>query len=104
MLLAILVGGVFFNPPLVFGTIYGISGGLFWGSNNVMQQEVTRGNDRLTFLSLNSTISGIISLVGPVAGALIIGGNTFPRCGQIRTCLLSFRSCPHSRGCGGGGP
>ena len=67
----VLIGGIFFNQ-FFFGLIYGISGGLFWAGNAIVSLEVSRGKDRLNFLSINSTVSYIVSLVSPILGGIAL--------------------------------
>ena len=58
--------------PFFFGLIYGISSGLFWAGNAIISMEVSRGKDRLAFLSFNSTVAYISSLVSPIIGGVAL--------------------------------
>ncbi len=68
---SVLIGGIFMNQ-LFFGLVYGISSGLFWAGNAIISMEVSRGKDRLAFLSLNSTVAYIASLVSPIIGGVAL--------------------------------
>ena len=81
----VLIGGVFFNQ-FFFGIIYGISGGLFWAGNAIISLEVSRGKDRLNFLSINSTISYVVALVSPILGGIAL--ELTPLKGVLRYSLL----------------
>ena len=68
---SVLIGGIFMNQ-FFFGLIYGISSGLFWAGNAIISMEVSRGKDRLAFLSFNSTVAYISSLVSPIIGGVAL--------------------------------
>ena len=68
---SVLIGGIFMNQ-LFFGLVYGISSGLFWAGNAIISMEVSRGTDRLSFLSFNSTLAYISSLVSPLVGGVAL--------------------------------
>ncbi|MCL5881763.1 MAG: MFS transporter [Candidatus Thermoplasmatota archaeon] len=68
---SVLIGGIFMNQ-FFFGFIYGFSSGLFWAGNAIIAMEVSRGKDRLAFLSFNSTVAYIASLVSPIIGGVAL--------------------------------
>ncbi len=68
---SVLIGGIFMNQ-FFFGFIYGFSSGLFWAGNAIIAMEVSRGKDRLAFLSFNSTLAYIASLVSPIIGGVAL--------------------------------
>lgn len=74
---SVLIGGIFMNQ-FFFGLIYGISSGLFWAGNAIISMEVSRGRDRLAFLSLNSTVAYISSLLSPIIGGVALEITPFP--------------------------
>ncbi len=85
LLSAVIIGGFFFNQ-IVFGIIYGISGGLYWAGNAVISLEVSRGTNRLNFLSLNSTVSYVVSLTAPTLGGIVL--ELTPLRGVLRYLIL----------------
>ena len=56
----------------LFGLIMGIPSGIFWGGNATFSLQISRQTNRFSFLSRNSSISGLFSLIAPtIAGFLI---------------------------------
>jgi MFS family permease len=87
LILVISVGGIFLNQ-VFFGIIYGMSGGLFWAGNAIVSLEVSRGTDRHSFLSLNSTVSYIVSFVSPIVGGVVLEAT--PMKGVLRYIIVFF--------------
>lgn len=85
LILAVAIGGIFLNQ-IFFGIIYGVSGGLFWAGNAIISLEVSRDADRLNFLSLNSTISYVVSLVSPTIGGIAL--ELTPLTGVLRYLIV----------------
>lgn len=81
MLRAIFTGSLLFVPMfsnngLLFGAIIGSSSGIFWGGNATFSNEISRQTDRYSFLSKNSSISGLFSLIAPTIGGFVIAYST----------------------------
>ncbi len=71
LMAALFIGGIFFNN-IFFGVTYGMSGGLFWAGNAIVSMNVSKGSDRMSFVSLNSFASNISSLIAPIIGGVVI--------------------------------
>lgn len=72
---------LFFIPLLsanaiLFGLIFGISSGLFWGGNATFSLEISRSTNRYTFLSINSAISSMAALLSPAIGGFLISASS----------------------------
>lgn len=75
-ILGLLLVPVFSNNGLLFGFIIGISSGIFWGGNATFSNEISRQTSRFSFLSKNSSIAGLSSLIAPTVGGFIIAYST----------------------------
>ncbi len=78
---AVFIGGLLLVPAfsadgLLFGVVIGIASGIFWGGNATFSNEISRQTTRYSFLSKNSSISGLSSLIAPTVGGLIIAYST----------------------------
>lgn len=76
LLSTLFIQGIFLNP-VFFGILYGISGGFFWGGNNIASLEVSHGKDRMSFISFNSFVSNLSSLLAPLIGGIAIEATPF---------------------------
>ena len=74
---AAVISSLFISPffsgnAVYFGLLYGISSGIFWAGNATFTLAISRSIKRFNFLSINSAVSSLTSLVAPsVAGVLI---------------------------------
>ncbi len=75
-ILGLLIFPVFSNNGLLFGFIIGIASGIFWGGNATFSNQISRQTSRFSFLSKNSSISGLSSLIAPTVGGFIIAYST----------------------------
>lgn len=85
LLSVVIIGGIFYNQ-FFFGIIYGISGGLYWAGNAVISLDVSRGTNRLNFLSLKLTVSYFVSLIAPTLGGIALELTPFR--GVLRYLIL----------------
>lgn len=62
----------------LYGAIYGVGGGLYWGNKSYLTQKITRGTNRLYYLTLESSGDMLINIFMPaVAGGIISLGTHF---------------------------
>lgn len=71
-ILGLLIFPVFSSNGLLFGFIIGIASGIFWGGNATFSNQISRQTNRFSFLSKNSSISGLSTLIAPTVGGFII--------------------------------
>lgn len=62
---------------LFFGLLIGVSSGIFWSGNATFSLEISKGSNRMVFLSINSAISSVASLISPTLGGLLISYSNF---------------------------
>jgi MFS family permease len=74
---AIVIASLFISPffsgnAIYFGLLYGVSSGIFWTGNATFTLAISRSIKRFNFLSINSALSSLTSLIAPsIAGLLI---------------------------------
>lgn len=74
---AAVISSLFLSPffsgnAVYFGLLYGVSSGIFWAGNATFTLAISKSIKRFNFLSINSVVSNLTSLIAPsVAGVLI---------------------------------
>jgi len=88
--LAIYIPSLSFTTVLVYGLIYGIGGGLYWGNKNYITLKITRGRNRLYYNNLESALDLVINIVMPViVGWLIVfGEHSYPYSAELAYKIL----------------
>ena len=73
--LAIFIPSLSFCQVLVYGLVYGIGGGLYWGNKNYITLKITKGKNRLYYNNLESSLDLVISIIMPIliGWALVFG-------------------------------
>ncbi len=95
------------DPWQVFliGLVLGYSSGFFWGNRNLLTAEITRSEDRIKFISLESMISAIANIISPlITGWILVSGqylqNTTPELGyQIMSVVAVILLCSAGKAC-----
>lgn len=73
--LAIFMPTLNFDRVLLYGLIYGIGGGLYWGNKNYITLKITKGHNRLYYNTIESSIELIVNIIMPIfLGWLIVLG------------------------------
>jgi MFS family permease len=66
------------SNAFAFGILWGTAMGVFYAGNNPMMHDITRGEDRTSFVAMNNLFTGAVSLVAPVCAGALIQFSTFP--------------------------
>lgn len=64
--LAIFIPSLSFTQVFIYGLIYGIGGGLYWGNKNYITLKITKGKNRLYYNNLESSLDLVISIIMPI--------------------------------------
>lgn len=72
VILSLFIHGSIISNPIIFGLLFGLPSGIFWGGNATFNYHIARSVTRFSFLSINSSVSSTASLLTPpIAGLLI---------------------------------
>ncbi len=82
ILRSLVIASLFLNNflssnAILFGFLYGIPSGIFWAGNATFTLQISRKTKRFKFLSVNSALSGITSLIAPLAGGFLIAYSSY---------------------------
>ena len=72
MIASLFISPFFSGNAIYFGLLYGVSSGIFWTGNATFTLAISKSIKRFNFLSINSALSSLTSLIAPsIAGILI---------------------------------
>lgn len=74
---AAVISSLFISPffsgnAVYFGLLYGVSSGIFWAGNATFTLAISKTIKRFNFLSINSAVSNLNSLVSPLVAGILI--------------------------------
>ena len=65
------------SNAFAFGILWGAAMGVFYAGNNPMMHDITRGENRTSFVAVNNLFTAAASLVAPVCAGALIQFSTF---------------------------
>ncbi|MCL5430337.1 MAG: MFS transporter [Candidatus Marsarchaeota archaeon] len=82
MIVTLFAASGFFSNFIIFGFGWGIAIGIFYGGNNPMTYDITKEASRMSFISTNNYIGGVVSFVAPVVAGVLIQFSSFSGVGR----------------------